>query len=122
MLVDQILGNVQRNGGLWKEEGRRLWAVASGRAETVRPVGPLHVVSVSLSPQRRLSRPRRFSGAGGSQGQGWCLREVVWGGGCALWVRVGGVGGGFSAFAFSSAQSNLVFHSLPCGKSIIIMT
>ena len=118
MLVDQILRNVQRNGGLWKEEGCRLWAVASGRAETVRPVGPLRVVSVS--PQGRLSRPRRFSGAGGAQG--WHLREAVWGGGSALWVRVGGVGGGFSAFAFSSAQSNLVFHSLPCGKSIIIMT
>ena len=39
-----------------------------------------------------------------------------------LWVRVEGVGGVFSAFAFSFAQSDLVFHSLTCGKSIIIMT
>ena len=48
-----------------------------------------------------------------------CLREVVWGGGSALWVRMGGVGGGF---ALSSVQSDFVFHSLPCGKSIIIMS
>lgn len=42
MPVDLVLRNVQRNGGLWKEEGRRLWALASGRVETVRPAGPLH--------------------------------------------------------------------------------
>lgn len=91
----------------------------------MRPAGPLHGGVSEPSGMTRpglecpQGRPRMFSGAGGAQGQGWRLREVVWGGGSALWVRMGGVGGGF---ALSSAQSDLVFHSLPCGKSIIIMT
>ena len=57
-------------GGLWKEEERRLWAVASGRAETVRPVGLLH--AVSMSPQgSKVLRGRRGSGAGpASEGGG----------------------------------------------------
>ena len=38
-----------------------------------------------------------------------------------LWVRMGSVGGGFSAPTFSSAQSDLAFPALHCGKSIIIM-
>lgn len=95
MLVDQILRNVQRNGGLWKEEGRRLWAVASGRAETVRPVGPLHVVSVSPQPSEttvqasKVLRGGRVSGAGlVSEGGGLGRRLCAVGEGGRCWWRV----------------------------------
>ena len=56
-----------------KEEGCRLGVVASGRAETVRPVAPsTHVIEpLGDGP----SRHRRVSGWKGL-GQGWRLREA----------------------------------------------
>lgn len=67
--------------------------------QTVRPAGPpLHGCHEPVDTS--VQALQCLQGAEGL-GQGH-LREVVWGGGSALWVRSGGVGGGLPCHLYKA--------------------